>query len=59
MVGRFIEDGFVLLRFAYFFYKAPTSAVRPGFYSTDEKMPVLFRAKWAWHKTIGNQAGGR
>lgn len=57
MLGRFIEDAYVLGRFAYFYAKAPEhmGQHRLGFAPVGE-IKKRDRLKWAWSMTLG---GGR
>lgn len=48
MIGRWIEDAFFLLRFAYFYYKAPELERKVGFYPVPAEMPFKQRIKTAY-----------
>ena len=53
MIGRLLEDGVFLARFAYFYRKAPEQMPRVGFHSQSEPIPRKQRMAFAYQRAIG------
>ena len=50
MMGRLFEDGIILVRFGYFFARAPKMSQNLGFTQTGQTLPMRKRAAWAYNK---------
>lgn len=53
MIGRLLEDGVWVARFAWNYYKAPERVHSVGFYSGNRPVPVKTRVAYAWRQTNG------
>lgn len=55
MIGRLLEDGFFVARFAWHYYKAPDANFKVGFTQSSEQMPAKNRIAYAYRRAIGPQ----
>lgn len=55
MIGRLLEDGIFVARFAWFYHKAPDANFKVGFSANPTAMPAKNRAMWAYRRALGNQ----
>lgn len=53
MIGRLLEDGVWVARFAWNYYKAPSRVRNIGFYNGKLPVPKRERIKYAWRETNG------
>lgn len=53
MIGRLLEDGVFLARFAWFYHKAPDANFKVGFDPNPRQMPAKNRVVWAYQRAMG------
>lgn len=53
MLGRILEDGFFIARFAFHYYQAPRQVHRVGFYDGTRPVPKRERLKYAYRRSTG------
>lgn len=53
MLGRILEDGFFLARFAFHYYQAPKMVHKVGFYDGTRPVPKRERLAYAYRRSAG------